>query len=156
VTVQALIDAARLRHLRIATAESCTAGMISAAIADIAGASDVLACGFVTYSNQAKETMLGVRARTLATYGAVSEQVASEMAEGALNAAQVDLAVSVTGVAGPGGTVAKPEGRVCFGLARRGADTFVETVEFGPLGRNAVRKASTEHALMLLLRAAQA
>lgn len=156
MTVQALIDAARLRHLQIATAESCTAGMISAAIADIAGASDVLACGFVTYSNQAKETMLGVRALTLATYGAVSEEVAYEMAEGALNAAHVDLAVSVTGVAGPGGTAKKPEGRVCFGLARRGAETFVETVEFGPLGRNAVRRASTEHALALLLRSVEA
>ena len=95
--------------------------------------------GFVTYSNAAKIDMLGVRAETLAAHGAVSEAIAAEMALGALAQSLADLAVSVTGIAGPGGSDHKPEGRVCFGLAKRGGSVAVETVEFGARGRDQVR-----------------
>lgn len=145
----------RAKGLRIATAESCTGGMLAAAITDIAGSSDVFDRGFVTYSNAAKSDMLGVSAQTLATHGAVSEPVAREMAEGALAASAADVALSITGIAGPGGSDFKPEGRVCFGLARKGHATRTETVEFGALGRDSVRSAATDHALSLLLTAAQ-
>lgn len=145
----------RAKGLRIATAESCTGGMLAAAITDIAGSSDVFDRGFVTYSNAAKSDMLGVSAQTLATHGAVSEPVAREMAEGALAASAGDVALSITGIAGPGGSDFKPEGRVCFGLARKGLATRTETVEFGALGRDRVRSAATDHALSLLLTAAQ-
>lgn len=145
-----ILQAARYWGIRIATAESCTGGMISAALTDVAGSSDVFDRGFVTYSNAAKRDMLGVREATLAAHGAVSEPVAAEMAEGALAHSLAQLAVSVTGIAGPGGSEFKPEGRVCFGLARRGEPTRTETVEFGPLGRAEVRKATLAHALALL------
>lgn len=148
-----LLQAAKACGARIATAESCTGGMISAAITDVAGSSTIFDRGFVTYSNAAKTAMLGVRAETLATFGAVSEQVAQEMALGALALADATLAVSVTGIAGPGGSEFKPEGRVCFGLARDGAPCQAETVDFGPLGRAGVRRATVEHALSLLLAA---
>ncbi|MEI6800758.1 MAG: CinA family protein [Pseudomonadota bacterium] len=145
-----VLQAARAKGLRLATAESCTGGMISAALTAIPGSSDVFDRGFVTYSNAAKQDMLGVLAETLAEYGAVSEPVAREMVEGALRHSLADLAVSVTGIAGPGGSEFKPEGRVCFGLAQRGTETRVETVEFGAIGRDAVRQATVEHALRLL------
>lgn len=148
-----ILRRARARGLRLATAESCTAGMIAAALTDPPGASDMFDCGFVTYSNAAKTRMLGVRPETLAAHGAVSEQVAREMAEGARAASGVDLAVSVTGIAGPGGSEHKPEGRVCFGLARDGGTTFAETVDFGALGRDGVRRATRDHALRLILAA---
>jgi nicotinamide-nucleotide amidase len=124
--------------------------MIAAALTEVAGASDVFERGFVTYANAAKIELLGVSAETLAAYGAVSEEVAREMAEGALAHSSADLAVSVTGIAGPGGSEFKPEGRVCFGLAQTGQRTHVETVEFGARGRAKVRKAATAHALGLL------
>ena len=124
--------------------------MVSAALTDIAGSSAVFERGFVTYSNQAKTDMLGVRAATLEAVGAVSEEVAREMAEGARRSAGAALAVSITGIAGPGGSEHKPEGRVCFGLAST-QDTFVETIEFGALGRENVRLAARDHALSLLL-----
>ncbi len=146
-----LLEAARARGLRIATAESCTGGLIAGAITDIPGSSDIFDRGFVTYSNAAKREMLGVSAATLDAHGAVSEAVAAEMAAGALAHSHADIAVSVTGIAGPGGSEFKPEGRVCFGLARRGAPTHTETIDFGPRGRAAVRRASVEHALALLL-----
>ena len=145
-----ILAAARARGITIATAESCTGGMVAAALTDIAGSSDVFDRGFVTYSNAAKVAMLGVSPETLATDGAVSQAVAVEMAAGALRAAGVGLAVSITGIAGPGGSDHKPEGRVCFGLAQRGHPTQVETVEFGALGRAGVRAAATQHALKLL------
>ena len=154
MTAGAILACARERRWRIATAESCTGGMVCAALTDLAGSSDVFDRGFVTYSNAAKIAMLGVRAQTLAAHGAVSEPVAAEMAEGARAAADADLAVSVTGIAGPGGSEFKPEGRVCFGIAQRFGKIFVETVEFGALGRKAVRQAATDHALQLLLRTA--
>ena len=153
---EALLALARSRGAKIATAESCTGGLIAGAITDIAGSSDVYDRGFVTYSNAAKTDMLGVRATTLLQFGAVSEEVAREMAEGALARSAADLAVSVTGIAGPGGSDHKPEGRVCFGLADKGRPTLIETVEFGPLGRAEVRRATVLHALHLLVQALRA
>lgn len=150
MSAERLLATARARGLRIATAESCTGGMVAAALTDIPGSSDVFERGFVTYSNLAKEQLIGVAAETLAAHGAVSEQVAREMAEGALAHSAADLAVSTTGIAGPGGSEHKPEGRVCFGLAHKGHATITETVEFGALGRARVREAARDHALALL------
>ena len=126
----------------IATAESCTGGMVAVALTDVAGSSAVVERGFVTYSNAAKTEMLGVRDATLAAHGAVSEAVAREMAEGALRHSHAQLAVSITGIAGPGGSEHKPEGRVCFGLARTGQATRSETRDFGAQGRGEVRRLS--------------
>lgn len=145
-----LLQAARAKGLRIASAESCTGGMIGAALTDIAGASDVYERGFITYSNAAKTGMLGVRAATLAEFGAVSEAVAGEMAMGALDRSEADIAIAVTGIAGPGGSGSKPEGRVCFALAVKGHPCATETREFGALGRAGVRQATVEHGLRLL------
>lgn len=146
----ALLAAARAAGLRVATAESCTGGMVAVALTDVAGSSDVFDRGVVTYSNAAKTDLLGVSPATLAAHGAVSEPVAVGMAEGMLARSLADVAVSVTGIAGPGGSEFKPEGRVCFGLARKGAAPRAETVDFGPLGRAAVRAAARDHALSLL------
>lgn len=148
-----ILQAARFWGYRIATAESCTGGMVAAALTDVAGSSDVFDRGFVTYSNAAKIAMLGVALETLDAFGAVSEDVARQMAEGALNRSESNLAVSITGIAGPGGSEFKPEGRVCFGLAQQGEPTLVETVEFGALGRAKVRLAARDHALTLLSKA---
>ncbi|MBK5945954.1 damage-inducible protein CinA [Rhodobacter veldkampii DSM 11550] len=148
----ALLAAARVAGLRIATAESCTGGMIAAALTDPPGASHVFDRGFVTYSNAAKVEMLGVLPATLDAFGAVSEAVAREMAAGALARSGATLAVAVTGIAGPGGSEFKPEGRVCFALARGGSVTS-ETCDFGALGRDGVRRASLHHALALLAQA---
>lgn len=145
-----IIDTAKEKHVMIATAESCTGGMVSAALTDIAGSSAVVDRGFVTYSNAAKEAMLGVSSTTLSSFGAVSQEVAAEMAEGALRNSDAQLAVSITGIAGPGGSEHKPEGRVCFGLATRGAPTHTHTVEFGAVGRERVRMAARDHALKML------
>ena len=145
-----ILQAARHQGLRIATAESCTGGLISAALTEVAGSSDVFDRGFVTYSNAAKMAMLGVRAETLEAFGAVSEPAAREMAEGALARSDAGLAVAVTGIAGPGGSGVKPEGRVCFALAMTGRATRVETVDFGARGRAAVRQATVDHALRLM------
>lgn len=153
MSVPALLERAKASSVVIATAESCTGGMIAAALTEIPGSSAVVDAGFVTYSNAAKMRMLGVSASTLHTYGAVSENVAQEMAEGALARSEATLTVSVTGIAGPGGSEFKPEGRVCFGLAQAGQDTRTETVEFGALGRDAVRAATRDHALNLLANA---
>ena len=145
-----VVERASAAGIVIATAESCTGGMISAAITDIAGSSRVLDRGFVTYSNAAKMDMLGVSAETLDTQGAVSEQVAAEMAAGALKHSNATLSVSVTGIAGPGGSDFKPEGRVCFGIATNdGVET--QQIDFGALGRTGVREATVAHALELLL-----
>ena len=145
-----IVERASAAGIVISTAESCTGGMISAAITDIAGSSRVLDRGFVTYSNAAKMDMLGVSAETLDTHGAVSEQVAAEMAAGALKHSNATLTVSVTGIAGPGGSDFKPEGRVCFGIATEdGVET--QQVDFGPLGRAGVRDETMAHALELLL-----
>ena len=148
-----LLEIARAKGIFIATAESCTGGMVSAAITDIAGSSTMFDRGFITYTNDAKIAMLGVRAETLDAFGAVSEQVADEMCRGALAHSNATLAVSITGIAGPGGSDFKPEGRVCFGITN-GTATQTETVEFGALGRENVRLAARDHALELLLKAA--
>lgn len=150
VSADDLVRRAIAAGARIATAESCTGGMVAAAITDVAGSSAVFDCGFVTYSNTAKQAMLGVRAATLDTFGAVSHEVALEMVQGALKRARADLAVSVTGIAGPGGSDFKPEGRVCFALAAAGLEPRVETVEFGAIGRDQVRRAARDHALEML------
>ena len=145
-----ILAVARARGIRIATAESCTGGMIAAALTDLAGSSDGFDRGYVTYSNDAKIAMLGVQQTTLTAHGAVSEQIAAEMALGAVSHSNATLAVATTGIAGPGGSDFKPEGRVCFGLAQIGHPTQTCTIEFGPLGRAAVRAAATEYALGLL------
>lgn len=150
-----LLARARAAGLTVATAESCTGGMVAVAITDVAGSSAVFDRGFVTYTNVAKMQMLGVKSATLNAYGAVSEQVAAEMAIGAVARSDADIAVSVTGIAGPGGSDHKPEGRVCFGL-HTPAQTDVYTVEFGPRGRANVRAAATEYALDLLITAVTA
>jgi nicotinamide-nucleotide amidase len=148
--------ALRARGWRIATAESCTGGLIAGAITDVAGSSEWFERGFVTYSNAAKEEMLGVARAMLDAHGAVSEAVARAMAEGALARSPADCAVSVTGVAGPGGgTPAKPVGIVCFAWARRGAATSSRTRHFAG-DRAAVRAASVATALQGLLDLAQA
>jgi nicotinamide-nucleotide amidase len=146
----ALITLARSKAATIATAESCTGGMVAVALTDIPGSSDVFDRGFVTYSNAAKVDMLGVNPATLQTHGAVSEPVAAEMANGALARSTATLAVSVTGIAGPGGSEHKPEGRVCFGVAQSHQPTRTETIDFGPLGRARVRAAARDHAMHLL------
>src|SRR5512144_331379 len=131
----------------LVTAESCTGGMIAATITAIAGSSDWFERGMVSYSNAAKQEMLGVDAATLTRHGAVSEATAAEMAEGALRHSAATIAVAVTGIAGPaGGSEAKPVGMVCFGWAVHGGATDVETAHF-PGNRAAVREATVRHAL---------
>ena len=147
------LEAARRANRTIATAESCTGGMVSAALTEIAGSSDVVVCGFTTYANSAKEMMLGVNPETLDQQGAVSAEVAEQMARGAVMRSDAQTSVSITGIAGPGGSDFKPEGRVCFALFDEPTDTcLTETVEFGALGRTHVRSAGREHALGMLIR----
>jgi nicotinamide-nucleotide amidase len=146
----ALLDACRARGLMLATAESCTGGLIAAALTAIAGSSDVVDRGFVTYSNAAKTELVGVAPKLIEMHGAVSAQVAEAMAEGALARSAATLAIAVTGVAGPGGgSEDKPVGLVWFGLARQGVETRSEQRIF--VGdRAAVREATVVHALGLL------
>lgn len=140
------------RGLMLATAESCTGGMIAAAITDLIGASNVLERGFVTYSNEAKMELLGVSPDTLEKHGAVSEATARAMAAGALKHSHADVAVSVTGIAGPGGgSPDKPVGLVWFGIAVKGQEPRAEKRQFAPLGRAIVRRDSVMTALQLLL-----
>lgn len=151
---EALLALCRARGLRLATAESCTGGLIAAALTAIAGSSDVVDRGFVTYSNEAKAEMLGVDPAVIAAEGAVSAPVAQAMAEGALSRSQADITVAVTGVAGPGGgTAAKPVGLVWFGLARAGRAPATVSRIF-PGDRTAVRAATVAFALDLLRDAA--
>jgi len=145
-----LLQIAVDKKVMIATAESCTAGLISGAITEVAGSSAIFDRGFVTYTNAAKQEMLDVTSASLDIYGAVSEAVAAEMAQGAVTHSNAFLAVSVTGIAGPGGSDHKPEGRVCFGVAIRNGPTTTSTVEFGALGRTKVRQATVDHAIKLL------
>lgn len=149
----AVLSACRAARLRLATAESCTGGMIAATLTGIAGSSDVVERGFVTYSNEAKSELLGVPAALIAAHGAVSAEVAEAMASGAVAHAPVELAVAVTGIAGPGGgSEAKPVGLVHLGIARRGRPTRTERHVFAG-DRAAVRRAATVRALELLLEA---
>ena len=146
---EALLALFRARGLMLATAESCTGGLVAATLTAIAGASDVVERGFVTYSNEAKRELLGVSGESLATAGAVSEAVARAMAEGALARSRAAIAVSVTGIAGPGGaTVTKPLGLVFVGAARRGGALLVERHVFGG-DRAGVRNASVAVAFRL-------
>lgn len=137
--------------IMLSTAESCTGGGIACAITDIAGSSEWFDRGFVSYSNQAKQQMLGVRPQTLLQCGAVSEATAREMAEGALQHSSAGISVAVTGIAGPGGAVpGKPVGTVCFAWARHGLPTESQTCHFSG-DRDAVRQQTIEHALQGLL-----
>jgi nicotinamide-nucleotide amidase len=154
MSAAALLKAASAKGIVLATAESCTGGMLSAAITDIPGSSAIFDRAFVTYTNLAKTQMLGVKPATLDAHGAVSAEVAAEMAKGALAHSQAHIAVSITGIAGPGGSEHKPEGRVCFGVATK-TSTTTETVEFGALGRDNVRKAARDHGLALFLKSVE-
>lgn len=148
---RAVLDRALDQRLKIATAESCTGGLIAAELTGIAGSSHVFERGWVTYSNEAKHELLGVAAETLQAAGAVSGDTAAEMAVGALARSRAQLAVSVTGIAGPGGgSDEKPVGLVWFGLARDGQPTQTLEQRFGDLGRSEVRARSVETALELL------
>ncbi|MCH2077189.1 MAG: nicotinamide-nucleotide amidohydrolase family protein [Rhodobacteraceae bacterium] len=149
-----LLGLLRRRGWTVTCAESCTGGMVAAAITDVAGSSEIFERGFVTYSNAAKQQLLGVSSEALEAHGAVSEEVAAEMATGALAKAGADVAISISGIAGPGGSDHKPEGRVCFGLATA-AGVSTETVEFGALGRANVRSKARDYALLLVQNAAQ-
>jgi nicotinamide-nucleotide amidase len=147
----ALVDALRRAGWMMATAESCTGGLVAGLMTEIAGSSDVVDRGFVTYSNAAKADLLGVPADLLAAHGAVSEPVARAMAEGALARSVAEVAVSITGIAGPGGGSAeKPVGLVHFALARRGGPTVHVERRFGDRGRGAVRLAAVAEALGLV------
>ena len=150
----AVLLACRARNLKLATAESCTGGMVAAALTDIAGSSDVVERGFVSYSNASKMEMLGVSAQMILAHGAVSPEVAEAMVLGALAHAPVDLAVSITGIAGPdGATTTKPVGLVYFGIARRHGVCNTERHVFAG-DRAAVRHAAALRALELLAGAA--
>ena len=150
-----VLDACRARGLAAATAESCTGGMVGAALTDIAGSSDVFDRGFVTYSNAAKQQMLRVTADTLRSHGAVSASTALAMAEGALARSKADIVVAITGVAGPGGgTADKPVGLVHFCAAAHDGRRIAAEMRYGDLGRAEVRRRSVLQALAMLERLA--
>jgi nicotinamide-nucleotide amidase len=152
ILAKALLEEARGKKLTIATAESCTGGLIAAALTEIPGASDVVECGFIVYSNRSKAKLLGVKLTTIVRHGAVSEEVARAMAEGALKHSPAQMAVSCTGVAGPGGgTRDKPIGLVHIAAARLDETTLSEECRFGDLGRTEIRMRSVEAALKLML-----
>jgi nicotinamide-nucleotide amidase len=147
----ALLRGCEARRWQLATAESCTGGLVAALLTEIPGSSAVVERGFVTYSNDAKTEMLGVPSTLLVAYGAVSEEVARAMADGALAHSRADIAVAITGVAGPGGgSEAKPVGLVHFALAHRGRETQVLVRRYGDLGRQIVRLRAVEEAMRLL------
>jgi nicotinamide-nucleotide amidase len=146
-----VLNACRARGLKLAVAESCTGGLLAAALTEIPGSSDVLDRGFVTYSNAAKQAMLGVPASVLETRGAVSKETAEAMAAGALERSGADLSAAVTGVAGPGGgTAQKPVGLVHFAAARRGGRLLDRERRYGDHGRAEIRRRSVLEALAML------
>lgn len=148
-----LLDLYRARGMRIAAAESCTGGLVAAALTAIAGSSDVFECSFVTYSNGSKQKLLGVPTATLRRYGAVSEETAAAMAKGAVKRSGADCAVSITGIAGPsGGSRTKPVGLVHFAAASRDGKVLTQRRLFGNIGRERVRELSALEALSLLAR----
>lgn len=148
----AVIERAFKHGLKVTTAESCTGGMIAAALTDIPGSSSVFERGFVTYSNEAKEEMLNVPSALINTHGAVSREVAQAMAQGALAHSNADIAVSVTGIAGPtGGSAGKPVGLVWFGLAQKDHPVWSERRLFSPASRVFIRLKTVEAALTFLL-----
>ncbi len=138
------------KKMYITCAESCTGGLLSQSIVSVAGSSAWFGCSFITYSNYSKHKMLGVSKDSLKSYGAVSEEVAKQMAKGALNRSNATIAVSITGIAGPGGSEYKPEGLVCFAIAQKNSEVRVETIEYGPLGRSNIRSSAVEKAIELL------
>jgi nicotinamide-nucleotide amidase len=147
----ALLDLCKAKKLMVATAESCTGGLVAGALTDIAGSSAVVDRGFVTYTNAAKHQMLGVPSDTLDKFGAVSRETAEAMARGALDHADADLAVAITGVAGPGGgTAEKPVGLVHFAAATRGGALIHRERRYGDIGRAEVRRLSVLEALAML------
>ena len=149
-----VLEACKAKGLMLATAESCTGGLVAATLVDIPGSSAVVERGFVTYSNAAKAELIGVPMGLIDHYGAVSEPVAIAMATGALQRSNAQIAVAITGVAGPGGgTEAKPEGLVHFASAGTGQPTEHARIEFGPIGRTEVRHASVKQAFEMVLRA---
>ncbi len=151
----ALLAELRAQGLKVATAESCTGGLIAGVLTEIPGSSDIVDRGFVTYSNEAKAEMLGVPAALIAAHGAVSAEVALAMAAGAIVRSKADLAVAVTGVAGPGGgSAVKPVGLVHFAMSRRGWKNVHQELRFGDLGRSGIRLATIAQALTLLREAA--
>jgi nicotinamide-nucleotide amidase len=153
----ALLDELRSRDLKLAAAESCTGGLVTALLTEIAGSSDVVERGFVTYSNAAKHELLGVPEAMVAKHGAVSEPVARAMAEGALAHSAADVTIAVTGVAGPaGGSAEKPVGLVHLAAARRGGAVLHQECRFGDIGRAEIRLATVDTALQLISRAAAA
>lgn len=148
-----LLDTARAARLKVATAESCTGGLLAGLLTEIPGSSDVVDRGFVTYSNAAKRDLLGVPGDMLADFGAVSEPVARAMAEGAIAFSEADIGVGITGVAGPGGgTPMKPVGYVHVAAARRGRLTLHQVFRFGDVGRIQIRMLALEEALTLMQR----
>src|SRR6201988_3067482 len=153
---RSLLDLCRMLRLTVAPAEPCTGGLVAGALTDIPGSSDVIDRGFVTYSNDAKRAMLGVKATTLSTFGAVSKETATQMAIGALEKAGVDLAVSITGIAGPGGaTPGKPVGLVHFAVAARDGRIIHRGCRFGAIGRPVVPERSVVEALRMLMELAR-
>jgi nicotinamide-nucleotide amidase len=146
-----VLNLCRARGLKIATAESCTGGLVAAALTAIAGSSDVVDCGFVTYSNTAKQAMLAVPTTTLKRHGAVSGQTAAAMAAGALKNSRADLSVAITGIAGPGGgSKEKPVGLVYFAAASRDGRRLARSRRYGKIGRLRVRQRCVSDALQLL------
>lgn len=151
-TARRIVTDFSARGLTIATAESCTAGLIAGAITEIAGSSNAFDRGFVTYSNAAKQQMIGVSGETLEAHGAVSRPTALEMAEGALRHSNADISVAVTGIAGPGGgSGEKPVGLVHLAAARKGRETLHREMRYGDIGRSAVRLATVRTALEMLV-----
>lgn len=147
---ESLLAACRAKGIMLATAESCTGGLIAAVLTAIAGSSDVVDRGFVTYSNEAKNELIGVPMPLIQAHGAVSEEVARAMAEGALGRSRATIAISVTGVAGPGGgSVEKPVGLVCFGLAEKGQNVISERHVL-PGDRAGIRAATVAHAFAMI------
>jgi nicotinamide-nucleotide amidase len=148
---RALLDLCRAKKLVIAAAESCTGGLLAATLTEIPGSSQVFDRGFVTYSNDAKIAMLGVPVDLLETFGAVSREAAQAMASGALAQAGVDLAVAITGIAGPGGALpGKPVGLVHVAVASRGGRRSHQARQFGDIGRAGVRRESVRQAIAML------
>ena len=146
-----VLKACDAKGLKVCTVESCTGGLVAAALTEIAGSSSVFERGFATYSNQAKMELVNVSKDTLIAHGAVSAETAREMAAGGLAASRADLSVAITGIAGPGGAGDKPEGLVCFAAASKSGEKLESRKEFGALGRSNVRAVSVEEALNMLL-----
>lgn len=147
-----VLDSFREQKRMIATAESCTGGLIASHLTDIAGSSDVFERGFVTYSNEAKQELIGVRPETLEKHGAVSMETAIEMASGALKASNAHASVAVTGIAGPGGgSDEKPVGMVCIAVSTHEEGTYGEEFQFGKLSRSEIRQETVKAAFEMLL-----